>query len=76
MKKPTHDESEKYGSVLHKNHGWLEAPEGAHFEQRGKMVLLIEGDRKLLGDGTLYGYPYGTQWRASSIIAYADQVAA
>jgi hypothetical protein len=66
---------ERYESILHKSHGWLDAPGGCWFEQRGKMVLLIEPEtaRKVPGDGTLYGYPYGTQWRASSIWAYAGE---
>lgn len=63
----------RYQSVLHKRHGWIDAPPGAFFalSKSGKSVELHEPNRD---ESRLYRYPFGTTFRMTSLYAF-DEVA-
>lgn len=67
---PTTRRAERFSQILHKRHGWLEAPPGYHFEERGKMILLIHHSRT--PPDPRFWFPYGTAWRASSVLAIGN----
>jgi hypothetical protein len=61
---------EKHRTVLHKRHGWLEAPEGWWFEEseNRKSYWLCSDQEPTFSDH----FPYGTRFNATSILAVSD----
>lgn len=59
--------TEHYTEIWHYNHGWIVAPEGCWFQysKTGRMMELHMDREPQFGDH----FPYGTSWRATSIIA-------
>lgn len=53
--------------ILHQRHGWLEAPPGYWFRlsTTGKTYELCGPPEET----TLVAFPFGTSWRATSILA-------
>ena len=60
----------RFSSLLHKRHGWIDAGEGAWFEQSDnlKSFYLFEKDGPQVGSR----YPFGTRFNAASILAYDE----
>ena len=54
-------------AILHKRHGWIEAPEGAWIQvsRSGRSYELHETGPL----DTSSFYPYGTRWNATSVLA-------
>lgn len=63
--------ADRYTAVCHKRYGWITAPPGYYFgpNRSGKMVYLYAGEGE--EDGT-WLFPFGTEWRATSIIAWGE----
>lgn len=65
----------KARQLFHRTHGWIMAPVEGYFFRDGKMWrTYMPEDIHPLVAGSRFCYPFGTSWRASSIIATAEEV--
>ena len=64
-------DKERHKALLHKRHGWLEAPEGMWYEEsENKKSYWLCGGPDTTGPG--YVFPYGTRFNATSVYGVAD----